>query len=91
MMVHVDGTHGHAPQRPTVSVLADRLDADRQARDARERADREAIDAKVQAIDAEIKAEKQQKEAELEEARSRNSVSWGWGSSLPSQLPYVHF
>jgi hypothetical protein len=54
--------------------------ADRQARDARERADREAIDAKVQAIDAEIKAEKQQKEAELEEARRHNSVSWGWGS-----------
>jgi hypothetical protein len=62
--------------------------AERQAREARERADRQEIDAKVASIEAEQKAEKEKEEAERkkEEAR-RNPVSWGWGAG-PGYWPY---
>jgi len=62
--------------------------AERQAREARERADRQEIDAKIASIEAEQKAEKEKEEAERkkEEAR-RNPVSWGWGAG-PGYWPY---
>jgi hypothetical protein len=65
-----------------------RILADRQAQEARERAERDAIDAKVEAIEAEQKEEKRREETqrEREEAR-RNPVAWGWGAG-PRYWPY---